>query len=81
VGWLLRILLVILIVRAVWRLLRGVVQGLDGRGSATLEKGIALARDPVCGTYVVRSRALTVGSGDEALFFCSEKCRSQYQRS
>jgi hypothetical protein len=78
-GWILRLLLVILIVRAVWRLVRGVVHGLEGRAPEKIEQGVPLVRDPVCGVYVVRSRALTVGHGDSALYFCSERCRNQYR--
>jgi YHS domain-containing protein len=40
---------------------------------------VPLARDPVCGTFVVPSRAVTAGSGSEIRFFCSEKCRRSYQ--
>jgi hypothetical protein len=78
-GWILRVILVILIVRALWRLMRGVVRGLDGRPSGRADRAVPLVRDPVCGVYVVRSRALTVGQGESALYFCSERCRSQYR--
>jgi len=37
-------------------------------------------RDPVCGTYIVRARALTAGTGDQTRYFCSEKCRDEYAR-
>jgi len=41
---------------------------------------VPLVRDPVCGTYVVRARALTMGAGAETMYFCSEKCRDEYAR-
>jgi hypothetical protein len=80
VFWLLRILLVILIVRALWRLLRGV---LEGSGWAPprpdqLDRSVALQRDPVCGTFVVPSRALTAPGHDGTKYFCSDRCRRAY---
>jgi hypothetical protein len=35
-----------------------------------------LVKDPVCQTYVVRSRA--VGGGDGAPYFCSTDCARRY---
>ena len=40
--------------------------------------GGALVRDPQCGTHVAISRALRVGSGDHATYFCSPECRDAY---
>lgn len=39
-----------------------------------------LVRDPNCGTYVAKASAIAVGSGDNARYFCSEKCRDEYAR-
>jgi hypothetical protein len=36
-----------------------------------------LVKDPVCQTYVVRSRAVR-GHGDGAPYFCSEECARRY---
>jgi len=38
-------------------------------------------RDPVCGTHVAASIALSESVGDETIFFCSEKCRKAYLES
>ena len=41
---------------------------------------VPLARDPVCGTFVVPSRgAEHGGTGADMRFFCSEKCRRTYE--
>jgi YHS domain-containing protein len=83
-GWVLRIILIILIVRALWRLAKGVLNGVQGT-SAGGPRGrgapVALSRDPICGTYVVPSRALPLRDGALVRYFCSERCRDQYARS
>jgi YHS domain-containing protein len=78
-GTLLKLILLYIILRAVWRLVRGIAQGM----SEPIEKqptSVGLVRDPVCGTYVVPSRALTAGSGADIRFFCSERCRQAWGR-
>jgi YHS domain-containing protein len=79
-GWIIRILLVLLIIRAVWRLLGGIIQGAASVGPAgSKQGGVALVRDPVCGTYVVPTRALSARAGDDDIaYFCSEKCRAAF---
>jgi YHS domain-containing protein len=76
-------LLLLVVARALWRLLSGVVQGASsgqaGRsGQPASPPAVKMVRDPVCGTYVVPGRALELARGRETLYFCSEKCRDQY---
>jgi YHS domain-containing protein len=83
-GWIIRFILVMLVVRAIWRLLAGVVEGAMGpaatrQGPRKREEPVPLVRDPVCGTYVPRARALTSGTGDAIQYFCSERCRAEYR--
>jgi YHS domain-containing protein len=85
-GWLIRILLVLLLVlllvRAGWRMILGVLEGATGesRGQVRSKKGSAhMVRDPVCGTFVVQSRALSAFSGGETAWFCSEACRRRWE--
>ena len=33
-----------------------------------------LVKDPVCQTYVVKSRAVRRGAADQVRYFCSEEC-------
>ena len=75
-GWILKLVLLILVIRAVMRLFRGIAAGI--RGAAT-PQAVALVRDPECGTFVAPSTALSFGSGAQMRFFCSEKCRRAYQ--
>jgi hypothetical protein len=79
VSWILRFILLLVILRALWRLFAGIVKGLEGTTPRPPVEGGTLVRDPVCGVYLLRSRALTVGRGDQALYFCSERCRDQYR--
>jgi YHS domain-containing protein len=55
--------------------LRAAPSGVEGQTPA-----VPLARDPICGTYVVPSRALTAGSGPDVHFFCSDDCRRAYAK-
>lgn len=82
------LLLVMFFARAVWRLVEGVVQGALGpQGPATQPRprqgpqAVKMARDPVCGTYVVPEKAVTMTRGREQIFFCSDACRSKYRES
>jgi hypothetical protein len=37
-----------------------------------------LVRDPVCQTYVVRSRAVVRGRPGDPVYFCSAECAQRY---
>jgi YHS domain-containing protein len=77
-GWFLRFLLLLIIIRLLWRLAAGILEGLRSR-DAVPERGVTMVRDPVCGTFVVRNRALTGGQGDRVHYFCSETCRKAFE--
>ena len=73
-------ILYLLIVRAAWRLLGGVIQGATGGGpGGVAERGVQMVRDPVCGTYIVPSSAVVMSEGRTQLFFCSTLCRDKYR--
>jgi len=57
-------------------MLRGWRPRLGGGG----ERRDQLVKDPFCGTYVLRSRALRRESGGEALHFCSAECAARFAR-
>jgi YHS domain-containing protein len=85
---LLSILLTILI-RAVSRLWAGIVRGVQGqdaftaqgrRGASVPSRGVQMARDPICGTFVVPDRAVALSAGSgERFYFCSTDCRDKYR--
>ena len=78
---LLLIILAYVVARVLWRLLKGVFEGLGYHQPGTSPPSVGLVRDPVCGTFVMPSKALTSGSGSNTRYFCSERCRQAYGHS
>ena len=80
--WLIRVLLLLLLamllVRAVWRLFGGIVEGAGRSAAGVPQRGTRMVRDPVCGTFVVQSRALSATAGGETAWFCSDTCRVRW---
>ena len=79
---LLRLILILLVIRAVWQLIKGVLQGAGYRRVSGSEPpaSVQLMRDPICGIYVPAGRALIARSGGQTIYFCSEKCRDEWGR-
>jgi YHS domain-containing protein len=77
-GWILRIILLIIVLRLVWRFARGVLEG-AGVLEGPRQSSVGLVRDPVCGVFVVPTQALTAGRGPDTRYFCSEKCRTEWK--
>jgi YHS domain-containing protein len=77
------IVLGIIVARAFWRLIDGIVEGVSGRpprGKGQVPtRGVQMVRDPVCGTFVLPDHALTLVDGRARLFFCSDTCRDKYR--
>lgn len=75
-------LLIFVVLRAIFRFLGGVIEGGSSRPSPTPqrkpEKGEMMVRDPVCGTFVVPSRSLSVRDRQGSHYFCSDKCRQDF---
>lgn len=75
------LILSIFVARAFWRLVDGIIAGISGQPPpANREiRGVQMARDPVCGTFVVPDRAIAVTDGRRQVFFCSTACRDKYR--
>ena len=76
------VLLFILFARAFWRLIDGVLEGVNNGPRTPVRPGpggVQMVRDPVCGTFLLRERALTLSDGREPVFFCSATCRDKYR--
>ncbi len=83
--WIVRILGLLLLVRVLLRLFFGdrVVPGRRGGGapgglSRASKAGGELVRDPHCGTYVPKARAIAASTGSETRYFCSVACRDAH---
>lgn len=76
-------LLFILVARAFWRLMDGVIEAARGAPPGHRSgnvPAVKLVRDPVCGTYVPPQTALSLTSAGSTHYFCSEECRREFSR-
>jgi YHS domain-containing protein len=73
-------ILLMLIARAFWRVVDGIIEGAGGaERRKQVRPGVKLVRDPVCGTFVTPGGSLSLTSGGSTHYFCSEKCRADYK--
>jgi YHS domain-containing protein len=77
------VIFAIIVARAFWRLVDGILEGIAGRPARgrgqVPARGVQMVRDPVCGTFVLPDHASTIVDGRRRLFFCSDACRAKYQ--
>ncbi|HEX5069607.1 MAG TPA: hypothetical protein VFV78_05260 [Vicinamibacterales bacterium] len=81
--WIARALIFLLLLRIVLRLIFGSMRGGSGQPGAGRSRsaerlGGELVRDPNCGTYIPKASAVVLGTGSDARYFCSDKCRNEY---
>lgn len=82
IRYLLLAVLVLLIARAFWRVMDGIMDAAGGTTrSRAKASAVKLVRDPVCGTFVPAGSSLSLTAGGATNYFCSEQCRSEFQRS
>jgi YHS domain-containing protein len=87
--WLLIAILIVFVIRALSRLMTGVLEGAGYRrdggarsfGSAQGRPAVKLVRDPVCGMFVMPGKALTATASGETKYFCSDTCRRTWTAS
>ena len=86
--FLLLMVLFVVIARIFWRFIDAIVRGASGAGGARAGQGarrssppaaVKMQQCPVCGTYVVPGKAISMVSGGEPVYFDSEKCRAEFQ--
>jgi uncharacterized protein len=74
------LVLIVLMAHGFWRIVDGIVEGVSGRGSSQVPgRGVQMVRDPVCGTFLLPERAVTLGDSRHRVFFCSTTCRDKYR--
>jgi YHS domain-containing protein len=80
IRYLLIAILVLLIARAFWRLIDGIMEAAGGTTrSRAKSPAVKLVRDPVCGTFVAPGTSLSLTSGGATHYFCSEDCRRKFK--
>ena len=82
--FLLLMVLFVVIARTFWRFFDAVVRGASGPAPqggrrAGPPAAVKMQQCPVCGTYVVPGKAISIVSGGSPIYFDSEKCRAEYQ--
>jgi YHS domain-containing protein len=80
------LLLIVFIARAFWRVIDGVLMGMRNGPSPSRppsqqasRTGVQMARDPVCGTFVIPERAVRLDDGTRVIHFCSTECRDAFR--
>ncbi len=76
--WIIRILIVLVVVRMTWWFGSVVVKWFLAQPDVSNRGGVLLVRDPICGKFVDQSVAMTARDGGTVHYFCSEKCRREY---
>ena len=78
-GWLIRVFVVVVVVRLAWSFFSEALEARPKQRNTSSSLGGRLMRDPVCGTFVDRTRALSVKGREGMQYFCSEECRAVFQ--
>jgi len=80
-------LILTIVLRVITSTYSAFMEGLRGPGNAgprarrrsPAPDAVHMVRDPVCGTFVVPERAVSIADGRSRVYFCSEKCRDAYR--
>jgi YHS domain-containing protein len=80
----LEVVVLMLVLRAAWRMVSNLIGGATSSGprrsSGPPDRGVLMVRDPVCGTFLPPSGALSLTERNGAVrYFCSEKCRTAFK--
>ena len=82
---LLLLTLFVVIAKVFWRFFDAVVRGASGaapqggKRSSAPASAVKMSQCPVCGTYVVPGKAISLVSDGSSVYFDSEKCRAEFQ--
>jgi YHS domain-containing protein len=84
VRWILLFILLLIVGRLFWRVVDSIIEAAGGtsrgRRTPTRRPSVRLVRDPVCGTHVAPASALSLAAEGTTHYFCSEKCRAEFQK-
>ena len=75
--------LILAAARFLWRVIDSIMKAASSPPAPGARGGspasVKMLPCPVCGTYVVPGKAISVVSGGAPVYFCSEKCRTEYR--
>ena len=76
--------LLVVFARLIWRFIDAIVRGASGAAPQAGRRSgppssVKMSQCPVCGTYVVPGKAISLVSSGSPIYFDSEKCRAEYQ--
>ena len=82
--FILLMLLFVTTARTFWRFVDAVVRGATGPAPSggrrsTAPAAVRMQQCPVCGTYVVPGKAISLISGGAPVYFDTETCRAEFQ--
>ncbi|HYE85545.1 MAG TPA: hypothetical protein VEA16_04285 [Vicinamibacterales bacterium] len=83
--FILLLVLAMVIARTLWRFFDAILRGVrgpaqpGGRHGGAQTMSVKMQQCPVCGTYVVPGKAITLVTGGAPVYFDTEKCRNEYQ--
>ncbi len=82
IRFLLIAIVLLLIARAFWRLMDGIMESAGGtRKARPRSPAVKLVRDPVCGTFVTPRDSLSLAVRGGTHYFCSDRCRDQFRKT
>jgi uncharacterized protein len=75
------LVLFILLARMFWRVVDNIIEAASGRPPSAPhpDQRVQMVRDPVCGTFVLPERAVSLVESWGRLYFCSDACRDKYR--
>lgn len=75
----LRLLLYLIIIYAIFNLIKNTFRKPPEKDKAKTPEGEDMVLDPECNTYIPRNRAISGRVRGEKVYFCSEKCLERYR--
>jgi len=76
------LVMALLALRAVAPFMGGLSEATRGEAprARDADSPVKMAKDPVCGTFVVPGKALSATASGATVWFCSEQCRDTFTR-
>ena len=77
-------ILFLVIARTFWRFMDAILRAASGTAPTggtrpAPPSAVKMSQCPVCGTYVVPGKAISIVSGGAPVYFDTEQCRAEYQ--